>query len=91
MEQLLIIEDDISLNPRLSKALKTDNRQIFSCQDLKSTREQLLCGRVSLILLDINLPDDSGLELLHLLLQNREQVMSRLLLSTSLGPMVQNM
>ena len=62
MEQLLIIEDDIGLNQGLSKALKADDRQIISCHDLKAAREQLLCGSVSLILLDINLPDGSGLE-----------------------------
>ena len=65
MEQLLIIEDDIGLNQGLSKALKADNRQIISCQDLKTAKEQLLCGSVSLILLDINLPDGSGLDLLY--------------------------
>lgn len=64
MEQLLIIEDNIALNQGLSKALKADNRQIISCHDLKAAREQLLCGNVSLILLDINLPDGSGLSLL---------------------------
>ena len=56
MEQLLIIEDDIGLNQGLCKALKADDRQIISCHDLKAAREQLLCGSVSLILLDINLP-----------------------------------
>lgn len=65
MEQLLIIEDDKGLNQGLCKALKADNRQIFSCQDLKTAREQLLCGSVSLILLDINLPDGSGFDLLQ--------------------------
>ena len=65
MEQLLIIEDDIGLNQGLSKALKADDRQIISCHELKAAREQLLCGSVSLILLDINLPDGSGLELLR--------------------------
>ena len=44
MEQLLIIEDDIGLNQGLCKALKTDARQIISCQDLKTAKEQLLCG-----------------------------------------------
>ena len=62
MEQLLIVEDDIGLNQGLCKALKADDRQIISCHDLKAAREQLLCGGVSLILLDINLPDGSGLE-----------------------------
>ena len=70
MEQLLIVEDDIGLNQGLCKALKADARQIISCQDLKTAKEQLLCGGVSLILLDINLPDGSGLELLRTLRQN---------------------
>ena len=65
MEQIMIVEDDIGLNRGLSKALKVDNRQIISCQNLKEAREQLLCGSVSLILLDINLPDGSGLDLLR--------------------------
>ena len=62
MEQIMIVEDDIGLNRGLSKALKVDNRQIISCQNLKEAREQLLCGSVSLIILDINLPDGNGLE-----------------------------
>ena len=70
MEQLLIVEDDIGLNQGLCKALKADDRQIISCHDLKAAREQLLCGSVSLILLDINLPDGSGLELLREVKEN---------------------
>ena len=70
MEQLLIVEDDIGLNQGLCKALKADARQIISCQDLKTAKEQLLCGGVSLILLDINLPDGSGLELLREIKEN---------------------
>lgn len=70
MEQLLIVEDDIGLNQSLCKALKVDDRKIISCQDLKTAKEQLLCGGVSLILLDINLPDGSGLELLREVKEN---------------------
>lgn len=44
MKQLLIVEDDKGLNQGLSKALKTDNRQLISCPDLKTAREQLLCA-----------------------------------------------
>lgn len=63
-EQLLIVEDDLGLNRGLCKALKTEQRHIISCLNLNDAREQLLCGRVSLVLLDINLPDGSGLDLL---------------------------
>lgn len=65
MEQLLIVEDDKGLNQGLYKALKAENRQIVSCQNLQAAREQLLCQIPSLVLLDINLPDGNGLTLLH--------------------------
>lgn len=65
MEQILIVEDDKELNQGLCRALKTQNRQIVSCQNLRTAREQLLCQNVSLVLLDVNLPDGSGLDLLH--------------------------
>lgn len=65
MEQILIVEDDMELNRGLSQALKTADRVVSSCNSLKTAREQLLCGKVSLLLLDINLPDGSGLTLLQ--------------------------
>ena len=65
MEQILIIEDDRDLNQGLCKALKTDGRQIVSCTDLRSAREQLALLSPALVLLDVNLPDGSGLDLLR--------------------------
>lgn len=65
MEQLLIVEDDKILNQGLCKALREGNRKIYSCQTIRSAREQLLCSKISLVLLDINLPDGSGLEFLR--------------------------
>ena len=70
MQQILIIEDDKGLNQGLCKALKTEERQLISCFTLKSGREQLDCQMPDLILLDLNLPDGNGLELLKAL---REQ------------------
>jgi DNA-binding response OmpR family regulator len=65
MQQLLIIEDDTGLSQGLCKALQAENRQVISCQTIRAARAQLLCGTVSLVLLDINLPDGSGLDLLQ--------------------------
>ena len=64
MEQILIMEDDMALNKGLCKALTTDSRQLISCTDIRSAREQILCSTPSLILLDINLPDGNGLDFL---------------------------
>ena len=65
MEQILILEDDTALNQGLCKALKTESRKLVSCETVKAARDQFLCGCPSLILLDINLPDGSGFDLLQ--------------------------
>ena len=64
MKQLLIVEDDLTLNEGLCKALRQDDRKIISCDCLKAARAQLALGIIDFVLLDINLPDGSGLELL---------------------------
>jgi len=65
MEQVLIVEDDRSLSQGLCQALRGEGRQLLACPDLKSAREQLCCGGVALVLLDLNLPDGNGLTLLR--------------------------
>jgi DNA-binding response OmpR family regulator len=65
MKQVIIVEDDRNLNQGLCLALKDQDLQIVPCFDLKSAREQLADGTAELVLLDINLPDGSGLELLR--------------------------
>ena len=65
MLQILIVEDDDGLRLGLCRALKTGERQVISCPNLKEAREQLACSSPSLLLLDVNLPDGSGLELLQ--------------------------
>ncbi len=61
--QIVIVEDDKDLCAGLCKALKDESRSIVSCGDLKSAREQVFLTNPSLILLDINLPDGNGLDL----------------------------
>ena len=74
MEQILIMEDDMALNKGLCKALTTDSRQLISCTDIRSAREQILCSTPSLILLDINLPDGSGLDFLKELKKGSDSI-----------------
>ena len=61
--QIVIVEDDKDLCAGLCRALKDDSRSIVSCGDLKSAREQIFLAPPALILLDINLPDGNGLNL----------------------------
>ncbi len=61
--QIVIVEDDRDLCTGLCKALKEDTRSIVSCDNLKSAREQIFLSDPALLLLDINLPDGNGLDL----------------------------
>ena len=64
MQYILIVEDDLGLNKGLCTALKNDERSVISCTCLKDAREQMMLFTPSLVLLDENLPDGNGLDLL---------------------------
>ena len=70
MSRILLLEDDEALGRGICMALETPNGTVTHC----STRLQaikILQGVVfDLLILDINLPDGSGLELLRTLRQN---------------------
>ncbi len=63
MDTILIIEDDRSLNQGLCRALKEAGRELLSCGNLRSAREQL--PQADLVLLDVNLPDGNGVDFLR--------------------------
>lgn len=65
MKQILIVEDDRDLSRGLCMALNTRECQMVPCFDLHSAREQLALHVTDLVLLDINLPDGNGLQLLR--------------------------
>ena len=65
-EQILIVEDDNELNRGLCTAFKNDSKNVVSASSIKAAREQISLIKPSLVLLDINLPDGSGLDLLRL-------------------------
>lgn len=65
MKRVMIIEDDRNLNRGLCLALKDPELLMIPCFDLKCAHKQLAEGAADLVLLDINLPDGSGLELLR--------------------------
>ncbi len=71
--QIIIVEDDVDLNRGLCKALKEENRNIVSCENIKSAREQIELMSPALVLLDINLPDGNGLTLLKEIKESRPE------------------
>lgn len=64
MINILIIEDDFTLSNGIRLALKSDDYSIEQAYDIKTAYEKINCNPFDLIILDINLPDGNGLELL---------------------------
>lgn len=64
-EQIMIVEDDNELNRGLCTAFRSEGRNVVCVSSLSEASEQLSLFKPSLILMDINLPDGSGLDLLR--------------------------
>lgn len=65
MKHILIIEDDKALSNGVSLALKNETTSILQCYDILSAKQMLAMNSFDLLILDINLPDGSGLDLLR--------------------------
>lgn len=61
-QNILIIEDDKKLNDGMCLALKNENYSFYQCRTIKDGREILKEKDISLILLDVNLPDGNGID-----------------------------
>ena len=61
MKTILIIEDDLSLSNGIMLSLKSPEFSILQAFNLLEARKYL--SEANLILIDINLPDGSGLDL----------------------------
>lgn len=62
MPQILLLEDDAALSSGIALALKAAGR-VVPCADLAAARQALSTQHFDLLLLDVNLPDGSGLDL----------------------------
>lgn len=65
MLKILLIEDDITLSNGIRLALQNTSLQITLCHTLAEGRNVLDRECFDLLILDINLPDGSGLDLLN--------------------------
>ena len=65
MKRILIVEDDRALGEGLCLALKSPEAEPSLCRTLSAARSALGAGEFDLLVLDVNLPDGSGLDLLR--------------------------
>lgn len=65
MQKILLIEDDITLGNGIRLALQNASLQITLCHTLAEGRHVLDRDSYDLLILDVNLPDGSGLDLLN--------------------------
>ena len=64
MCRILIVEDDRALSRGVVLALGQEGRQLVAAHTLAQARRELASGAPDLLILDVNLPDGSGLDLL---------------------------
>ncbi|WP_218918452.1 response regulator transcription factor [Paenibacillus durus] len=62
MKTLLIVEDDRSLNKGIALTLSQNDLTIHQAYDLAAAKQIMTSHKIDLIILDINLPDGSGLD-----------------------------
>ena len=65
MQKILLLEDDTALGNGIRLALQSLSVQLTLCRTLAQARSALAQNNYDLLILDINLPDGSGLELLE--------------------------
>ena len=65
MQKILLLEDDITLGSGIRLALQSPSVQITLCRTLSQARGASADNSYDLLILDINLPDGSGLQLLE--------------------------
>ena len=65
MPHILLLEDDEALGRGICLALETPQRPVTRCTRLQQAVERLRAQTFDLLILDINLPDGSGLDLLR--------------------------
>ncbi len=64
MERILIVEDDSALGSGLSRALSNESCTAVHAENIRTARKMLSEEKYSLVVLDVNLPDGSGLDFL---------------------------
>jgi DNA-binding response OmpR family regulator len=72
MYNLLLVEDDFSLSDTLNYYLKGEEFNVFLGRDVKSAKEINENQKIDLVILDITLPDGSGLDLCKMIRETND-------------------
>lgn len=64
MKRILIVEDDKTLASGLCRALKNQETEAIAVENLHTAKECLSSEDVTLVILDVNLPDGNGFDFL---------------------------
>ena len=67
-----IVEDDKKLNDGIRLALKNDAYFFYQCRTLQEAREILKKEDITLVLLDVNLPDGNGIDFVREIRKNSQ-------------------
>lgn len=67
MERIFLLEDDATLSRGISMALCGNGRTVILADSIAQARQKLAETQFNLLILDINLPDGNGLDLLRTL------------------------
>lgn len=70
--KILVVEDEPEMLESIERALKQENAVVESAANLQEALDKALIYEYDCILLDVNLPDGSGLELLQELKNNNK-------------------
>ena len=84
VEQIFLLEDDAALGRGIAMALSGPGRAVTQADTVARAREALAGAGFDLLILDINLPDGSGLELLRALRQSGDRTPAILLTANDL-------
>ena len=84
MKRIFLLEDDAALNRGITMALTGSDRAVTQAVSFTEAREILAAAQFDLHILDINLPDGSGLELLRARRQNGDVTPAILLTANDL-------
>ena len=71
-KKILIVDDDISFLETFSLILKDENFDVFKADTAESGFEALVVSKPDLVILDKNLPDKSGYEVLNSIKKSKD-------------------